>query len=281
MRRPSELGGPFRFPTIMQRRIGDVTIESIAAESAKFAAPLLLVHGLWCSAAVWRRFMGYLAHRGWSCHAMNLRGHGDAGGRDEIDRFSFADYLGDVRSVLAACDAAPVVVGHDLGGLLALACPAAATRAVVALAPFLPRTISGATNSVLSNWSARMALLRSCPLPPPRGRLGAAYFADGAPGGATAESARAAYELREGAFDLPAQIGRPALLVAGERDRFSPPDAVERWARRLGVQYRMVERIGHAMPWGPGWDACAAATHRWLIQTLGEPLLLLRDEQEE
>jgi len=281
MRRPSERGGPFRFPAIMLRRIGDVTIESIAGESAKFAAPMVLVHGLWCSAAVWRRFMGYLAHRGWTCHAMNLRGHGDAAGRDEVDRFSFADYLGDVQSVLAACDAAPVVVGHDLGALLALACPAATTRAVVALAPFLPRTIGGTTNPVLSSWSAQLALLRSCPLPPPHGRSGAAYFADGAPGGATAESARAAHDLRDGAFDLPAQIGRPTLLVAGERDRFSRPDAVERWGRRLGVQYRTIEGAGHAMPWGAGWEVCVAATHRWLIQALGEPLLLLRDEQEE
>jgi pimeloyl-ACP methyl ester carboxylesterase len=265
----------------MLRRIGDVTIETIAAESAKFAAPMVFVHGLWCSATVWRRFMGYLAHRGWTCYAMNLRGHGDAGGRDQVHRFGFADYLADLQRVLAACDAAPIVVGHDLGGLLALACPAAATRAVVALAPLLPRASNGTTSRVLSSWSARMALLRSRPLPPPRGRLGAAYFAGGVPGGATAESARAARELRDGAFDLPAHMGRPTLVVAGARDRFCPPDALERWARRLDVQCETLAGAGHAIPWGAGWEACVAATHRWLIQTLGEPLLLLREEQEE
>jgi pimeloyl-ACP methyl ester carboxylesterase len=265
----------------MLRRIGDVTIESIAAGSAKFAAPMVFVHGLWCSAAVWRRFMGYLAHRGWVCHAINLRGHGDAAGRDEIGRVSFADYLRDLEGVLAACDAVPIVVGHDLGGLLALACPAAATRAVVALAPLPPRAISGTTSVVLSSWRARVATLCSRPLPPPRGRLGAAYFAHAAPGGTTAESARVARELRDEAFDLPAQRGRPTLLLAGERDRFSPPDALERWARRLGAQYEKAAGAGHAMPWGSGWEACVAAIHRWLIQSLGEPLLLLRDEQEE
>jgi len=281
MRRPSELGGPFRFSAMMLRRIGNVTIESIAAESAKFAAPMVCVHGLWCTAAVWRRFMGYLAHRGWSCHALNLRGHGDAAGRDEIGTVSFADYLSDLQRVLAACDTAPIVVGHDLGGLLALACPPAAARAVVALAPLLPRAVSGTTSLVLSSWRARLAMLRASPLPPPRGRLGAAYFAHGAPGGTTAESARAVRELCDNDFDLPTHIESPTLLVAGEADRFSPPEVLERWARRLGAQYETVAGAGHALPWGTGWEACVAATHRWLIRALGEPLLLLRDEQED
>ncbi len=273
--------GLFVFSTTMLQRIGDVTIESMAAESAKFAAPMVLVHGLWCSAAVWRRFMGYLAHRGWTCHAINLRGHGDAAGRDEIGQVSVADHLSDLERVLAACDAAPIVVGHDFGGLLALACPAAAVRAVVALAPLPPRAISGTTNLVLSSWSARMAMLRWRPLPPPRGRLGTEYFAHGAPGGTAAESARAARGLRDDAFDLPAQTGRPTLLVASEHDRFSPPHILARWAHRLGAQYEMVPGVGHAIPWGSRWEACVAVTHRWLIRTLGEPFLLLRDEQEE
>ena len=265
----------------MQRRVGDVTIESIAAESAKFAAPMVLVHGLWCSAAVWRKFMGYLAHRGWTCHALNLRGHGNAGGRDEIGGLSIADYVSDVQRVVAACDAAPVVVGHDLGGLLALACPAAATRAVVALAPLVPRAIGGTLNPVLSSWTARMAMCRSRPLPPPRGQLGARYFAEGAPGGVTGESPRATRELRDDAFSLPARSGRPTLVVAGERDPFCPPHVVERLARHVGAQVQTAENAGHAMPWGAGWEARVAATHRWLIQTLGEPLLLLRDDEEE
>ena len=265
----------------MQRRVGDITIESMASESAKFAAPLVLVHGLWCSAAVWRKFMGYLAHRGWTCHAVNLRGHGDAAGRERISGVRIADYVGDLQRVIALCDTAPVVVGHDLGGLLALACSAAATRAVVALAPLVPRALGGRTNAALSRWRARAAMFRSRPLPPPRGKLGGEYFARGAPGGATAESARAARELREDAFNLPAHTGTPTLLVAGERDSFCPPHAVERLARQLGAQFQTAEHAGHALPWGAGWETRAATTHRWLIQTLGEPLLLLRDDEEE
>ena len=265
----------------MQRRIGDLTIESIAGESAKFAAPMVLVHGLWCSAAVWRNFMGYLAHRGWTCHAVNLRGHGDAGGSDVIAQLSIADYLGDLERVLATCEAAPVLVGHDLGGLLALSCPPGAARAVVALAPLVPGALGGTVNRVLSSWTARVAMLRSGALPPPSGRLGAAYLASPVPGGTTPESTRAARELRDDTFSVPSRRGTPTLLVAGEHDPFCPPPAVERLARHLGADFQIAERAGHAMAWAPGWEVLVAATHRWLIQTLGEPLLLLREDAEE
>jgi pimeloyl-ACP methyl ester carboxylesterase len=264
----------------MQQRVGDITIESIASESAKFAAPLVLVHGLWCSAAVWRKFMGYLAHRGWTCHAVNLRGHGDAGGRERISGVRIADYLSDLQRVIELCDAAPVVMGHDLGGLLALACPPGATRAVVALAPLVPRAISGGLRpAVLPTWRSRLAMWRARPLAPPRGKVGAEYFAAAPPGGATVDSVRAASELDDRVFRLRIGSECPALLVAGECDRISPPGAVERLAQHAGAQFRIAERSGHAMPWASGWEQHVVATHRWIIQTLGEPLLLLRDDE--
>jgi pimeloyl-ACP methyl ester carboxylesterase len=261
----------------MQRRIGEVTIESIAAESPKFTAPMVLVHGLWSTAAVWRKFMGYLAHRGWTCHALNLRGHGAAG---VLRTVCFADYLSDVAQVVAACEAAPVVVGHDLGGLLALSCDAPATRAVVALAPLVPRAIGGTPNATLTRWRARLAMLRSGPLPPPRGKLGAEYFAHGAPGGTTLDSARTARELCGDAFSLAACGDRPALVVAGERDRFCPAAEVKRLAVHVGATLHTAEGAGHAIPWEAGWEQRVAETHRWLIRTLGEPLLAMRDEEE-
>ena len=264
----------------MQRRVGDITIESIASESAKFAAPLVLVHGLWCSAAVWRKFMGYLAHRGWTCHAVNLRGHGDAGGRDQISGVRIADYVSDLQRVIALCDTAPVVMGHDLGGLLALACPPAAIRAVVALAPLVPRAISGSVHpAMLSSWRARIAMWRARPLPPPTGKLGAEYFAAAPPGGATADSTLVAHELDDDVFQLRLGNGSPTLVVAGECDRFSPPGSVERLAQHARAQFRIAERTGHAMPWARGWEYQAAVTHRWMVQTLGAPLLLRDDEE--
>jgi pimeloyl-ACP methyl ester carboxylesterase len=225
--------------------------------------------------------MAYLAHRGWTCHAINLRGHGDAGGRQHIATLRIADYLSDVERVIALCEAAPIVVGHDLGGLLALACSPAAAPAVVALAPLVPRAIGGAPHPVLGGWRVRLASWQLRPLPPPRGAVGAEYFARAAPGGVAADSPQVAHELNDETFELQASGGRPTLVMAGDGDKFCPPHSVERLARHVGAQFHTMEGAQHAMPWEVGWERCAAATHRWVIRALGEPLLLFRGAEDE
>lgn len=264
----------------MQQRIGQVVIESMAAESPKFAASLVFIHGLWCTAAVWRRFMGLFAHRGWACSALNLRGHVHRGRGVALASVRFADYLTDVRDVLAACTAPPVLIGHDLGGLLALA-SAPAARAVVALAPVVPRDLATAGHPLLSSWRARLALACTRPLPAPRRAIGAAYFGVDAPGGTTPESSAVARELARGAIALP-QCGEvPALVLAGAADRFAPARDVERLATQVGASFRCIAGASHALPWAPGWEHRGAEIHRWLIQTLGDGLLLLRAEDDE
>jgi pimeloyl-ACP methyl ester carboxylesterase len=265
----------------MERRVGNITIESIAAETDKFAAPMILVHGLWCRAAVWHRFMGYLAHRGWTCHAVNLRGHGDAGGHDTIATTGIADYLSDLERVIALCETAPIIVGHDLGGLLALAASPAATRAVVALAPIVPRAIGGPVHPVLTSWRVRLAMWRGRPVPPPRGNRGAQFFAAAVPGGNTADSPRAVLELNEVTFELKPSGQRPALVIAGDNDAFCPAPAVGRLAQHVGAQWQTAKQARHALPWDAGWERHVAATHRWIIQTLGESLLLLRGTEDD
>lgn len=261
----------------MERRIGHVVLESFAAESQKFAAALVFIHGLWCTAAVWRKFMGFFAHRGWDCTALNLRGHVDGG--HGVGSVRFADYLTDVRGVLAAYSAPPILVGHDLGGLLALA-SAPAASAVVALAPVVPRALSTAGHPLLSSWSARLAATCARPLPAPRRTIRAAYFGVDVPGGTTPDSSTVARELAYGAIPLPACGAVPALVLAGAADPFAPAGDVERLALRVGATFRCVAGASHAMPWAPGWERRGAEIHRWLIQTLGEDLLLLRGEDD-
>lgn len=255
-------------------------LESIAAESPKFTAPLLLIHGLWCTARVWRSFMGYLAHRGWGCQALNLRPHNDASFRNPIREVRFADYLGAVRQVIAACDAPPIVVGHDLGGLLALCCRAH-TRATVALAPLVPRSIAPTSIRALFGLRSRVAVLRSRPLPAPRGKLGVAYFGSGVPGGTAPDSGWVVRELAREDLRVPHDVGAPALVLAGGRDPFCPPNALARLADYFGATLRQVDGAGHAMPWEPGWEQRVSEIHRWLIQTLGDALLANREDEEE
>lgn len=260
----------------MHSHLGALSVDSIAAERPKFTAPMLLVHGLWCSAAVWRPFMGYFAHRGWTCHALNLRGHDERRSPAPMGAVRLIDYVEDVRTAMRACEAAPVVVGHDLGALLALHVSEPPPRAIVALAPLVPPLRNRAFGGIRS-W---LAMRRSGLLPVPGRRSGLDYLAHSPPGGMRSESGRVGRELRAEDFTLSFNSGVPTLVLAGERDRFTSPQHVERLARLAGATFRSIAGVGHGLPWEPGWEQRVSEIHRWLIQTLGADLLALSEDDE-
>ena len=99
--------------------------------------PLVLVHGAANSSGVWRYWQQALAERGWTTHAVDLRGHGDSEG--SVDGATMADYANDVTSVVEGLPDAPVVAGWSMGGLVAMMVAArGVARACVALAPSTP-----------------------------------------------------------------------------------------------------------------------------------------------
>ena len=81
--------------------------------------PLYLLHGELGGSWLWQRYLGYFAPRGWEGHALNLRGHywSETADFNELD---FDSYLADARAGMSHLGRPPVVVGHGLGGLLAL-----------------------------------------------------------------------------------------------------------------------------------------------------------------
>ena len=81
--------------------------------------PLLLLHGLGASGAVWQAFARRL-NPPWRCIAPDLRGHGDS---DKPPAgYEPTDYAGDVSALIASLGSDPVpVIGHSLGALVTLA----------------------------------------------------------------------------------------------------------------------------------------------------------------
>jgi len=255
----------------METRIGALTVELSGAENSKFTAPLLLLHGLWCGADVWRRYAGFLAHRGWACHALNLRGRRDAPAARRLE-----DYELDVRQAIAAMSGPPVIVGHDVGGLLALRA-AAAARAVVALAPYVPQPLAAPTRCVRG--TARLALLLGRAVRAPRARGGRLYIGDSALS-LVSEPSAVLRALMHDAIEL-AATATPTLIVVGGRDPFVPITAANTLARHLGATLSVDSCAGHPLPVAAGWERRVGEMHRWLIQQLGDPLLALREESEE
>jgi pimeloyl-ACP methyl ester carboxylesterase len=251
----------------MEARIGPLRAEITYGESERFTAPLLLVHGLWEDVSVWRRFTGFLSHRGWRCIAVRMDGR---------HRTSLAELLGALRAAIASLEATPVVVGHDLGGLLVLqAAPAA--RAVVALAPIVPLPLAEEPALAFGRSGSWFARRFGSARPAPGGRWRGAYRT----GSGAREAASLLGELQRPLGTVePVPAGIPALIMAGEKDPVVPPEAVRRLAELSAAELRLVAGGGHALPVDEGWQECVSSVHRWVVQRLGAALLEFYEEDE-
>lgn len=97
--------------------------------------PIVFVHGMGTSAATWDGCMERLDDR-FTTIAVDLLGHGESPVLDDPDEYLRDRALADLDDVLAELDESAVLVGHSLGGYLALAHAATrpgAARAIVVL----------------------------------------------------------------------------------------------------------------------------------------------------
>lgn len=115
---PSTNGRPIRKDEMELDERG-VYIESWLPERRSRRKPLLFVHGELAGSWAWERYLGYFAARGWEGHAINLRNHHWSQTADPAT-LSFDTYTEDLVAALERFGAGVVVVGHGMGGLLAL-----------------------------------------------------------------------------------------------------------------------------------------------------------------
>ncbi len=112
-------------------------IQVVPSLTPSHRPPVVLVHGAANSSAVWRFWQEALAERGWSSHAVDLRGHGESEG--SVDGATMSDYADDVTAVVDGLPETPIVVGWSMGGLVAIMVAARGrARACVGLAPSTP-----------------------------------------------------------------------------------------------------------------------------------------------
>ncbi len=83
------------------------------------APPVLFIHGTWHAAWCWsEHFLDYFAANGFAAYALSLRGHGASEGHGRLRFVRVRDFVQDIASVAASLPAAPVLVGHSMGGFL-------------------------------------------------------------------------------------------------------------------------------------------------------------------
>jgi pimeloyl-ACP methyl ester carboxylesterase len=118
-----------------------IYIESWLPERRSRRRPLLLVHGELAGSWVWERYLGYFAGRGWEAHALNLRNHYWSQAAEPAS-LSFDTYLEDVLAALDRFGTNVVIVGHGMGGLLAMkAVERHAVAGMVLISPEPPREL--------------------------------------------------------------------------------------------------------------------------------------------
>jgi len=271
---------------MIERRRTELDVEITRAESPRFAHPLLLIHGLWTGSWLWARIAGYLGHRGWESWAIERPGRTELG-RGAREPMSVSEVVERCVKTVAAMDAPPIVVAHDAGAVLALRLVRIlGAPAAVLMAPVLPgygmrRALIGGVRR------AAASVLGRC-LGPPEGPAAEALFrgADAATreliqSRVVDEDGRFLYDLLRGG-EPPLEIaGRlPVLVVSGSDDAVVPPAVAHAVASDLGGSF-IVLPGGHWLPMEEGWRETIGQVHRWIVHTLGDPLLLFREEDGE
>lgn len=259
-------------------RSSDGTDLHVEVAGAEDAPPVVLIHGWGMSARFWYYQMRDLAddHR---VVAFDLRGHGRSGRPGSLGT-TFAGLTADLDAVLEGtglADRRPVVAGHSLGGMTAIAWTgtppdgSGRTRALALFNTACRETCAGALAerprlSRIATAVNRATIAAPGRLPrhtPISHRIAAAiaHGADAAPShvalterlfvGCDPE-VRAGFGRLLGTFDLTEQarrISAPATVVLGTRDRLIAPGFSRRLAEVL-PQGTLVELpgIGHQAP---------------------------------
>jgi len=229
--------------------------------------------------------MPLLADRGIRSFALSFRGHGASGGYERLDRASLTDYVADARSAVRAIGAAPVLVGHSLGGLVAQLCLGLERLEGLALmAPVPPdgllhpnlflavgnpalwvglmRLVGEERPAVRSRNSNLRQLLVSDDMP--------AIVAERYLRQMQGESRQALLEAHfPRTWCSAAALGIPALAVGAERDAMIPHAAVARAAWFHAAELNWIPEVAHALMLDLKWCDAAAVLLRWITRKFG------------
>ena len=276
----------------MKQRLGALGADVSLPERNKFTSPLLLLPGLWSGSWMWSEVATALSVRGWECWALDVRGRPDSQTVSAVGKIRLEDYVADAVAAIQALWAPPIVWGADLGALLALLAAGYSTpRALVCSTPVLPWSWTPEERPPLPllGLSTLPALLLGRPLSPPPPRIARQFLFPG-----LSETLQSALQTRlipdsgslvrtltRESVSAPTRAPTcPGLVLQAGNDKLSSKAACRWLARHLRAQEHVYPDHGHWLYNGPIGAKLAADVHRWLIQTLGQPLLIPPEDED-
>ena len=268
----------------METQLGRFPAQAELPEPLKFGWPIVVLPELFTTAHHLAMLVGYFATIGWEVYAPDLNsvvGHDDT---PPIEKLSFENFVELAAEAVAAIGREAVVVGHGIGGLVALKlAERAGVKAGVAMAPLAP----GFRTPLFAGIRNRIAIWKGQPLPPPSRRMLFEFVADADPfslaqiiktliPGATA----AALQIVNGEIQFAsADQSAPRMIVAGQSDIFAPYEKLEQLARRIGASIAQIPGRGHWLIGGRALERSINEIQRFLVRSLGRDLLLLYPEE--
>ncbi len=255
----------------MYLTLGRVKSRVEEASAPKFAWPLVLIPELFATSSHLSLPAGYLASIGWRVIALDLYAAA-------APRATFEELLRLALEAVSAIDSEVVVIGHGVGGLIALKLAGQSSiRAGIGLAPIIP----GFRSPLVSGLRNRIAERFGRPLRPPSGRTLFEFIVDADPFHREAliksfehGASGVMNEIATGQVEW-VKNAAPRLIIAGDSDIFAPHELVSGFAGSLGAPLVTIKGRGHWIIGGRALERVVAEVQRFLVKALGQELLLL------
>jgi pimeloyl-ACP methyl ester carboxylesterase len=261
----------------------DVVLGSLHAQlerpqTRKFAWPIVLLPELFATSRHLMFMAGHLVSLGWEVYLLDIytpstlpSAHNKAGAG------AFYELVHNIQTAMASVGSEVIIIGHGLGGLLALKlAEAASLRPAVALAPLIP-----GFPSPLFYRRRWMKFWRSEAAGPPDGHKMLDLVSEAEPfqrasllKAMISADTGAAMEVARGAVEF-ARHQTPRLIVSGEADAFAPWQPAAKFAAKIGAQFVSLPGRGHWLVAGRALQSTVAHVQRFLVRASGEDLLLL------
>jgi len=260
-----------------RNRFGELEIIVKSPSGEARPTPLLFVHGAYSAAWCWEEnFLPWFAGAGYDSYAVSLSGHGKSRDRHMLDGYSIDDYVNDVSEAVHALPAAPVLIGHSMGGfvvqkylekhdvpgvvLMASVPPQGLWSSALGLMFKKPNLLQD-LNRMLGGVTPSVSSVREALFSQPIDDEHLIEFARKS----QPESHRAIWDMT--LFNLPhvsRMVEVPMLILGAGEDHLIPPTLVHRTGQTYGLAEHIFEGMGHAMMLERDWEQVARHVLDWL-----------------
>jgi pimeloyl-ACP methyl ester carboxylesterase len=250
---------------------------------------IFMIHGMWGGSWCWDEHKEYFEAKGYRCVAPTLLLHDPDENeryREKVGRLSLKDYIADLEKQIIELDEKPILMGHSMGGLLALILASkglAKAAILITLAPprgvFVLRwPVVRSFLSGLRRWcfwnrafkqtfrEASHSMLHLLPEAEQRVIYKKFVYESGRAG---AEIGLALLDKGRASEIKTDRIPCPVLVIGAEKDRITPAVIVRKVAERFDLEYEELKDHSHWVIREDGWEDIAHKLDQWIRRKVG------------